>query len=63
MHAGLMVKSGYQVTPATSQNSLAPASDWNSKFSNEWVFEYTRCGHSKASYLPGNLTQKQGARF
>jgi len=59
----LMVKSGYQVTPATSQNSLAPASDWNSKFSNEWVFEYTRKGFDSVFVLHCSLAAPSGKMF
>lgn len=41
-HVGLMIKAGYQVTPSPGHGSVAPSSDWNSRFTNEWVFEYSR---------------------
>lgn len=30
---------------------VQPLSDWNTRLSNEWLFEYRRCARARASHL------------
>ncbi len=46
--AGIAVDAGFDVHADRRLGSSrhAPAADWNGKFENEWVLEYTRCAFS-----------------
>ena len=39
--AGLMIQHGYR-NPSASRNQYAPNWDWNSRYKDEWMFEYVR---------------------
>lgn len=40
--AGLMVKDGYLPFPLNQQHPASPVLDWNNRYKDEWVFEFTR---------------------
>jgi hypothetical protein len=43
-HTGLMVENGFVVEAQRRHGNspYAPAVEWNGKFANEWIFDYTR---------------------
>lgn len=41
-HAGLMIGEGFKPKHMGGQKSKLVPNDWNTKYSDEWIFEYTR---------------------
>ena len=46
--SGVAVESGFTVHAdrRLGASPYSPAADWNGRFENEWVLEYTRCDSS-----------------
>ncbi|KAK9803016.1 hypothetical protein WJX72_000422 [[Myrmecia] bisecta] len=61
-----MVSEGFRLkdNPKVKQKAAyRPAGDWNSRYENEWVFEYTRPGYRNVFVLHCSLQTTSGKMF